>query len=169
MSQGNGGPRGGEALYRVEVRVKPEYSDSVGAAALSLLQELGLPGIREVRAFSIYEISGPLSSNQVQTAARDLLCDSVTQEFKVAGPPHAVNGMNHWRVEVWLKPSVTDVVGESVQSAVAELGLPQPKSVRCGAAYQISGRIIRAQLEKAVVRSLANPVIHTLSIMEALN
>lgn len=168
MSQQNGG-RGGAPRFRVEVRLKPEHSDVAGASALALLQELGLPGVREVRAFSIYEIEGPLTGNQIQTAARDLLCDSVTHEFRLANPSPALNGTNHWRVEIWLKPSVTDVVGESVREALAELGLPQPDSVRCAAAYQISGHMIRAQLEKAIIRSLANPVVHTLSISEALN
>jgi phosphoribosylformylglycinamidine (FGAM) synthase PurS component len=168
MSQQNGG-RNGTQRFRVEVRLRPEHSDVAGAGALALLQELGLPGVRGVRAYSIYEIEGPLTGNQIQTAARELLCDSVTHEFRIGSPPPAANGMSHWRVEVWLKPSVTDVVGASVREALVELGLPQPKSVRCATAYQISGRIIRAQLEKAIVRSLANPVVHTLSISEAMN
>ena len=73
------------------------------------------------------DISGPITANQVQQAAKDLLCDSVTQEHRVVTPmPPPLNGMNFWRVEVWLKPSVTDPVGETVRDVYRARGLLRP-------------------------------------------
>ena len=156
------------ALHLVEVHLRPEFPDAEGASALALLQGLGLTAAREVRVSRLYRLQGPLNASQAQQAARELLCDPVTEDYRLASPGTAVsNGMTHWRVEVWLKDSVTDPVGETVAAALAEMGLAKPSSVRVGTAYRIAGRCHRAQLERAVTRSLANPVIHAFTVAEA--
>lgn len=161
-------PKANGNTYHVEVRLRPEFTDAEGQAVLALLNGLGLGAARAVRLSRVYEIRGPLNSAHVQQAARELLCDAVTQEYQILGaPPAAMNGLSHWRVEVWLKRSVTDPVGETVAAAMAELGLPRPEAVRVGLAYRIAGKCGRHQLEKAVLRSLANPVIHRFNVSEA--
>ena len=72
----------------------------------------------------------------------------------------------HWRIEVWLKPTVTDPVGESVRRAVSDLGLPRPEIVRTGKAYRIVGKVHRAQIDKLLNKLLANPVIHRARVVE---
>ena len=152
----------------VEVRLKNEFADAEGAHAMALLREQGLAALREVRSGKLYELEGALTPNQAHQAARDLLCDPVTQEFRVVSPaPAPQNGMNFWRVEVWLKPGVTDPVGETVADAVAALGLPRPARARCGQLYRLSGRAMKPQVEKAVARCLANPLIHRVTVSEA--
>ena len=154
--------------HLIEVRLRPEFTDAEGAGALMLLQGSGLGSIKETRVCRLYEIKGPLSGNQVQQAAKDLLCDGVTQEFRVLSPSHTpLNGMNFWRVEVWLKPTVTDPVGETVRSAVAEMGLPRPDSVRCALVYRLVGRSTKPQIEMAFSKSLANLLIHRCVVSEA--
>ncbi len=165
-------PKGGRLApvntYLVEVRLKAEFADAEGAAALALLQGAGLPAAKEARVRRLYELRGPLNSGHAQQIARELLCDPVTHEFRLlTGPQTALNGMNHWRVEVWLKPGVTDPVGDTVRRAVAEMGLPEPASVRVGLAYHVAVKCGRAQVEKAAARALANPVIHRVSVTEA--
>lgn len=159
MSKGN--------AYTVEVKLRPDYLDAEGQSALALLQGLGLTAARDCRTSRLYELRGGLNSAHAQQIARDLLCDPVTQEFKLVTPAEAVlNGMSHWRVEVWLKGSVTDPVGETVREAAGEMGLPRPDVVRVGTAYHIAGKCGRNQLEKVVARGLANPVIHKVTITE---
>ena len=154
--------------HKIEVRLRAEFTDAEGASALALLQGTGLPAAKEVRTSRVFEIAGVLNAGQVQQLARELLCDPVTQQFELVGASAPVsNGMSHWRVEVWLKPSVTDPVGDTVRRAMTEMGLPEPSSVRVGTAYHIAGRCGRAQLEKAVSRTLSNPVIHRVSVAEA--
>jgi len=154
--------------HLIEVRLKPEYPDADGAAALSLLHGVGLNTAKECKVSRLYELHGPLNQAQLHQAARDLLADPVTQEFKVVQPATGpvLNGMNSWRIEVWLKPTVTDPVGDSVKAALADLGIPAPERVRCGTAYRLMGRCGRAQLEKAVSRALANPVVHNFTVTE---
>ncbi|OGR87155.1 MAG: hypothetical protein A3J74_08295 [Elusimicrobia bacterium RIFCSPHIGHO2_02_FULL_57_9] len=159
---------GNGSTYQIEIRLKSEFTDAEGTGALALLNGLGLNTARELRTSKIYEIRGPLNAGQIQLAAKELLCDCVTQEYRLLShAPQVLNGMNHWRGEGWLKPSVCDPVGESVAEAMAEMGLPAPEAVRVGSAYHITGKCHRNQLEKAVLRSLANPLIHQIKISEA--
>lgn len=160
------GKNGG--VHLVEVRLKAEYADAEGEAALQQLHGLGVTAAKELRTSRLYLLKGPLTVTHVQAAARDLLTDPVTQEFKILAPASAPvsNGMSHWRVEVWLKPTVSDPAGDTVREALAEMGLPEPSAVRVGTAYRIVGRVGRHQLEKAVLRSLANPVVHRVTIAE---
>ncbi|MFA6316824.1 MAG: phosphoribosylformylglycinamidine synthase subunit PurS [Elusimicrobiota bacterium] len=153
--------------YLVEVRLRPEFTDAAGAAALAQIQAAGFSAARQVRVSTVYEICGPLNQAHVQQAAKELLSDGVTHEFKVLNAPPVLDGMNHWRVEVWLKSTVTDSVGESVRRAIAELGLPEPEAVRCGSVYRILGRTTKNVLERTVRRTLANPIVHTFTVTEA--
>ena len=154
--------------YLVEVRLKPEYLDAEGGAALALLRAQGLTSIREVRVGRLYELKGPVTANHAQQAARDLLGDPVTHESRMVTPGAApLNGMNFWRVEVWLKTSVCDPVGETVREAFAEMGLPKPDGARCAMVYRLNGRSTKLQIEKAVAKSLANPLIHRVVVSEA--
>lgn len=157
------------STHLIEVRLRPEHTDAEGAAALLLLQGQGLSALKEARVSRLFEIKGPISANQVLQAAKDLLCDAVTQEHRVVSPSATppMNGMNAWRVEVWLKPTVTDPVGETVRDAIADMSLPRPDAVRCALVYRLSGRTTKVQLEKAVLKSLANPLIHRAVVTEA--
>lgn len=154
--------------HLVEIRLKPEYLDAEGAAALSLLRAQGLASIREVRVGRLYELKGALTANHAAQAGRDLLGDPVTHDYRLVTPSAApLNGMNFWRVEVWLKPTVTDPVGETVREAFAEMGLPTPESARCALVYRLNGRSTKLSIEKAVAKALANPLIHRVVVTEA--
>ncbi|MDD5304715.1 MAG: phosphoribosylformylglycinamidine synthase subunit PurS, partial [Elusimicrobia bacterium] len=114
-------------VHLIEVKLRTEFNDAEGAAAMALLREQGLSQLKEVRIGRIYEISGSLTANQAHQAGKDLLCDAVTQEFRlVPASPAPMNGMNFWRVEVWLKATVSDPVGATVVEAIVEGGLPRP-------------------------------------------
>jgi phosphoribosylformylglycinamidine (FGAM) synthase PurS component len=156
------------STHLVEIRLRPEHADAEGAAALALLAGQGLSSLKEARVARLYEIKGPISANQVLQATKDLLCDAVTQEHRVVTPaPAPMNGANFWRVEVWPKETVADPVGETVRDAIAEMSLPRPDSVRCALVYRLVGRTSKPALEKAVSRTLANPLIHRAVVSEA--
>ena len=92
----------------------------------------------------------------------------MTQEHRVVTPsPVQLNGMNFWRVEVWLKPTVCDAVGETVSAAIAEMGLPRPDAVRCALVYRLAGRSTKAQIEKAAPRSPPTPLTPRFLVSEA--
>lgn len=153
-------PHGAEApRYVVEVGVKPGNPDPAALALLAQLSSVGVAGVHEVRVLTLYELRGRMTAAQATQIARDLLADPVTQDFRLdrqaAAPLPA-----HWRLEVWLKPAMTDPVGESVRKGIKDLNLPEPSRVRTGTAYQLFGKIQKSQAERILDRLLANPVIH---------
>ncbi|MBI5243351.1 MAG: phosphoribosylformylglycinamidine synthase subunit PurS [Elusimicrobia bacterium] len=167
QSRGNG-KTAGAATYVVEVASKLGFNDAPGIALLGQMPSIGVCGAREVRVSSLYEITGRLSHSQMDILGRGLLCDPITQEFRLdlSASSSAFLIGPHWRVEVWFRPQVTDPVGESVCKAVADMGLPEPDGVRTGTAYQFVGRITQSQIEKVVAKLLANPVIHRTKVAQ---
>ncbi|HAH07330.1 MAG TPA: hypothetical protein DCM05_12555 [Elusimicrobia bacterium] len=158
----------GLLTHVVEVASKLGFNDAPGQALLGLLPSVGVCGAREVRVSSLYEISGKLSSSQIDQLGRNLLCDPITQEYRLdlSASSAAFLIGPHWRVEVWPKPQVTDPVGDSVRKAIKDMGLPEPETVRTGTAYQITGRINQNQVEKITAKLLSNQVIHRTKVSQ---
>ena len=164
----NGAHKSTLPAYVVEVAPKLGFGDPPGLTLFHQLSSVGVSGIREVRVGALYEIRGRLSPSQMHHLCRELLCDPITQDYRIDTSTASTAFLigPHWRVEVWLKPQVTDPVGETVRKAVADLGLPEPESVRAGTAYQLLGRIARPQADRIVRSLLANPVIHMTRISQ---
>lgn len=153
----------------VEVSARYGQPDASGASWLAQIGLLGVGGVKEVRVCALYAIEGSYSASQLHQLSRDLLSDPITQEYRLdrSTPSPAFLLGPHWRVEVWLKPTVTDAVGESVAKAVADLGLPAPERVRTGTAYRILGKVARAQVDRIAAELLSNPVIHQVTIEQS--
>ncbi len=168
----------------IEVRLKTEFADAPGLEVMRTLQGLGLKSIHGVSSSQLYDIRGSFTKDQINKAAVRLLCDPVTQEYKIIKGDSplflrkrgtvpgnvpmissvTVNSKFGWRVEVWLKSSVTDTVGESVGFAIEDIGLPKPNLVRYGLAYCVDCGCSKTALEKAVRKSIVNPLIQNCSI-----
>ena len=149
------------STHRVEVFSKPGFSDPAGSAILAQLPSLGISGVTDVKVGALYEFRGPISPNQMASIAKDLLADPITQDFALNGQrPQGVFWGPHWRIEVWLKPNVSDPVESSLIKAVGDLGLASPESARQGAVYKFWGRLHPVQAEKIATKLLANPVVH---------
>lgn len=153
-------PSDGTPRWVVEVSHKPGNPDPAGAALAAQIAALGISGVTEARVHALYELRGKLSASQATDIARQLLADPVTQDFRLDRAGASIPTGPHWRLEVWLKPAVTDPVGESVCKAIKDLGLPEPASARAGTAVLLFGRLQKAGAEKVLERLLANPVVH---------
>lgn len=147
----------------VEISQKPGNPDPAGAALVQQVAALGISGVVEARVNALYELRGKLSASQATDIARQLLADPVTQDFRIDRAGASIPTGPHWRLEVWLRPSVTDPVGESVCKAVRDLGLPEPAAARAGTAYLLFGRLQKSQADKVLEKLLANPVVHRTS------
>jgi phosphoribosylformylglycinamidine synthase len=150
---------------RVEVYGKPGFSDAAGAGIMAQLPTLGIQCVTEVKVGALYEIRGHYSLSQVIMIAKELLADPITQDFAVNSQrPAGTLWGPHWRIEVWLKPAVTDPVESSLRKALQDLGLSEPESARSGTVYKFWGRLYPSQAEKIALKLLANPVVHRYSV-----
>ncbi|MBI3291905.1 MAG: phosphoribosylformylglycinamidine synthase subunit PurS [Elusimicrobia bacterium] len=145
-------------VYRRGVR------DPLAASIRQELPELGMR-VRRVHTAQLYRLVGRLMDSEVKRIVRDLLVDPVIQEARwgrtgVSSP--SLNGRVRGAVslEVWLKPRVTDVVGESVLKGISDLGILTVETVRAGTGYLFEGLKGKAQVQQIAERLLVNPLIH---------
>jgi phosphoribosylformylglycinamidine (FGAM) synthase PurS component len=145
----------------VEVSNKAEFRDSEGYSTLNLLSSI-LPGKIELVNFSrLYKLEGDFSASDVEKISQNILCDAVTENFSL----HEVNKKGFYKVCVWLKPSASDVVGESVLEIAHRKGFKSLTSIRCGSGYFVKTKMSKQELEKLVKNTLVNPIINTFTIL----
>ncbi|HNT96823.1 MAG TPA: hypothetical protein PKK31_00980 [Elusimicrobiales bacterium] len=145
----------------IEIRTKPKYAASEDAALLARMRAAGLP-LTAASSARLYRIEADWRPDAYKKAAAELLADPLTDNWMVGGGK-APSGS--WRAEVWLKTSVTDVVGESVsESAAGFLGVKAPK-VRFGHAFYFKGAA-GPGAEKAAAKALSNPLIHSFKVVK---
>ncbi len=155
----------GSAVHRIEVTLKGEFVDPESQSTVTLLRSAGAGSVSRVKTSRIYELHGALTIAQVQRISRELLGDAVTQEFRLLpSPPPSSNGGPLWRVEIRLKPTMADPIGDTIREAIGEMGLPLPESVRVLSVFRVESKCGKPQIEAVIARSLANPVIHSFTV-----
>ena len=148
--------------YFVEVFHKNDYGHHKEKGIKNRLAAAGLDGVSAVKAYTIYQIDGPYTAAQAEKIAKDLLCDPVLETYKTAQSKPAGG---EYKVEVWIRDSSTDVVGESVKDAIFAMGFAKPESVRIARAFNVKGTFKEAALEKAVKKTFVNEMLNKFSII----
>lgn len=156
----------------IEIWTRDGYSGNEEAGLIDRLSRAGLD-VRDAKLSRLYNIDAAWPRGHFKRLLSGLLADPITEKGSLSGRP-GLDGF--YRVEVWLKRSATDVVGESVKEAVHDvLGLA-PRGVRFGRAYYLSapGRRkpaggaaadpYQARLRAVVARTLANEIVQTVTI-----
>lgn len=143
----------------IEVWTKDKYAHNEEAGLLARLKRAGLD-ITTVRLSRLYKIEAPWTKKDFDRLGAELLTDKITEHYSLSGRPGVKGG---WRVEVWLKNSATDVIGESVKEAVRDMLGRSPANVRFGRAYYADCRG-EAKLRAAVAKTLMNEVVNVCGI-----
>jgi len=144
----------------IEIWTKEKYAGSEEAGFAARMAQAGLK-VKAARLSRLYRVDGDLSRAEFDRLGRELLADPVSERYSLREGANGFKGA--WRVEVWLKDSVTDVVGDSVASAIADLTGRRPQRVRCGRAYYAAGPA-QAALRAAVVNTLVNQTVNKFAI-----
>ena len=146
----------------IEVFHKKNYGDKKITGIKTRLAAAGLKNIAEVVPSSIYKIEGDYSKADIETLAAKLFADPVleTAHIGIAKPE------GFFKVQVWIRDSSTDVIGESVKDVIAAMGKPRPKSARVANAFAIRGDFTKEQLEEAVKKTFVNEVVNKFVIEE---
>lgn len=143
----------------IEIRTKEKYAASEERGFAARMEHAGLK-LRSARLSRLYRVEADFTRADFGRLGAELLTDRITETYSLGRPRAGVKG---WRVEVWLKDSVTDVVGESVREAVADVLGRRPDSVRFGRAYYVSG-CTEKELAGAVRKTLVNETVNKFRI-----
>ena len=143
----------------IEVWTKDKFSANEEAGLISRLTHAGLD-LKEAKLSRLYRIEALWSKKDFKELASELLTDNITERSSLAGRP-GLNGF--YRVEVWLKNSATDVIGESVKEAIHDMLGRSPSNVRFGRAYYVSCSS-EARLKAVVSKTLVNETVNVFEL-----
>ena len=143
----------------IEVWTKDKYAHNEEAGLLARLKRAGLD-IKTARLSRLYKIEAPWTKKDFDRLGAELLTDNITEHYSLSKRP-GVKG--RWRVEVWLKNSATDVIGESVKEAVHDMLGRLPSAVRFGHAYY-AACASEEKLRAVVAKTLMNEVVNVCGI-----
>lgn len=140
----------------IEVFLKDEYSASENENLLRDLESAGCAFKKAVTS-RLYRVEGKLTAKETKFAAEELLADKITERYLTSGFRKAPSC--RIRAEIWLKPSVMDVVGESVKEAMEDMGLKKIKKVSCGKAVYAGPGPKSKAARNAFKAALCNPLV----------
>lgn len=144
----------------IEIWTKEKYAKNEEGAFIARLAHAGLK-VKAARLSRLYRLDADFSRETFSKIASELLTDQITEHCSLV--PGKAGLKNAYRVEVWLKDSVTDVVGESVKEAVADVTGKLPAAVRFGHAYYVDCAS-EPKLRTAVAKTLVNEVVNKFRI-----
>ncbi|PIU17658.1 MAG: hypothetical protein COT18_12875 [Elusimicrobia bacterium CG08_land_8_20_14_0_20_59_10] len=144
----------------IEIWTKKKYSANEETAFLGRLGRAGLKA-GAARLSRLYRVDSALGRAEVEKLASGLLADPITENYSLVPGKTGFGG--GWRVEVWLKDSVTDVVGESVKEAITGVLGKDPGAVRFGHAYYVACDSA-VKLKHAVSKTLVNEIVNKFGI-----
>jgi phosphoribosylformylglycinamidine (FGAM) synthase PurS component len=146
--------------YFIEIFYKNNYGDKKTAAIKNRLESAGLKNILQIIPSTIYKIESNYNKTHIENIAVEILSDPVLETYKIGiGKPKGF-----FKIQVWIRDSSTDVVGESVKDVIAAMGYERPDASRVCNAFAIKGNFTKAQLEAAVKKTFVNEVVNKFSI-----
>ncbi len=149
-------------LQRVEVRLRPQVSDSIGQkVARTITETLGL-AVASVAVRRVFTINGLDQAQLDRVAGEGILHDPVLQEAGLSAAPTDAD----WILEIMYRPGVTDNEGRTARDTLAlALGVTDRKSlaVYTGTQYHLRSEKGQAldeeDLERIARDLLANELI----------
>ncbi|HBA60978.1 MAG TPA: hypothetical protein DCZ92_09195 [Elusimicrobia bacterium] len=144
----------------IEIWTKEKYAGNEEASFIGRLAHAGLK-IEAARLSRLYRVDAEFTRDEFDKLGSSLLTDPITERYSLS--PGKTGLKDAYRVEVWLKESVTDVVGESVKEAITGVMGKAPGAVRFGRAYYVRCDS-EVKLKHAVTRTLVNAVVNKFKI-----
>jgi len=151
--------------WRIEISTKRCYADVEGNSVLSQIHDFGIASVDRVSSAIIYDIVAALDDHKAAVVARELLADSVLNDYTVKRmrdvtrriQPHEEFASGHV-IQISRKPGVMDPVEQSALKAITDLGF-EAKSVKTIRKYVLEGKLSEAELDTVARKILANEVI----------
>ncbi len=144
--------------WRIEVFYKPGIPDPPGFSALRALRQAGLEEVREVRTIRGTLLPEDLSREDAVRAASELLCDPVTEEFRILPPGAPLAPEEGVRLTVIRHPGVMDPVAHSTVLALRDMGIALERTATYRA-YLVHSPLAPEEIASRAGKVLANEVI----------
>jgi phosphoribosylformylglycinamidine synthase len=147
-------------LWEVEILPAAGETDYEGQRIVSSAVSQGISGLSAVQASRIFLLQGELTRDGADRAARLLLADAVTEQYRLhdlhSGPhSHAADDSV---ITVLFHPGVTDSVAENAVAALRRLDIPVTHAATCRR-YRLSGQLSPAMVAQLCRRVLSNEAI----------
>ena len=152
-----------EQTWRIEIWNRSGIVDAVGIGLCGDIVDLGVTGVEKAEFIRLYQFLGGLTAAEAERIAGQLLTDPITQAFRLLSTGQLAVGPGQWGIEVWLRPGVTDAVGETTLKGSRDLGVSDIASVITGRGYLLTGALTPESVELICRRLLANDVIERYS------
>ena len=150
--------------WRIEITTKKGYDDVEGNSVLSQIRDFGIMSVDNVASSVIYDIAADFNERQAALIARELLADSVLNDYSIRKmratrrlQPHEKFTEGHV-IRITRKPGVMDPVEQSAKKAIKDLGF-EAKSVKTIRKYFLRGKLNVAEIDTIARKTLANEVI----------
>ncbi|MBI5556978.1 MAG: phosphoribosylformylglycinamidine synthase [Deltaproteobacteria bacterium] len=155
-------------LARIQVGIKPCFTDSFGEKIKKKIQgDLKMP-VESVRTIKVFTVEADISQQELLAAASGPFSDPVTQDYSL-GPLSLDWKLDFdWMIEIGFRPGVTDNEGHtSAQALELLLGrkLSRDEAVYTSCQYLLSGKISQDEAETIARKGLANELIQRCTIM----
>ncbi len=148
-------------IWRVEIKDKEGIFDAAGEAVAKDIQDLGIRSVSRVSVEQVFLLEGQITASQVKKISEELLADPIVQDYVVfpKAMPAASQEKDTRIVEIAYNPGVMDPVEASTLKGIADLGIPNVKSIRTAKKYLLCGKLSDAQVATIVNRILSNKLI----------
>ena len=150
---------------RIEVGVKPGFSDPAGDALLRRIpSELLIKGAKTIRVLKTYTIDDELPENEMLLLGKELFADPITELFSINKPLFDSKKFS-CTIFVGFKPGVKDNAGDTSREAIEDLLARKIKGgVYTSKHYLISGRLNPKEIQRIARELLANELIERFEV-----
>ncbi|MFG0296447.1 MAG: phosphoribosylformylglycinamidine synthase subunit PurS, partial [Maioricimonas sp. JB045] len=145
-------------LWEVEIHPAAGERDQEGQRIVAEAQLLGTQTITSVSSARSYLVEGDLDESTAAGPVARLLGDTVVEDCRVNVLPATANGRDGLLLNVLYKPGVTDNVGETARSALADAGLQVERVATCRK-YWINADASATDVDRLCAKVLANDAI----------
>jgi phosphoribosylformylglycinamidine synthase II len=151
------------SVARIEVRPRPGTPDPQAQAVLAQARAV-LGEVSDAATARVYLIEAPLTGEQIDRVARELLADPIGQTAVIGAEDRG-----DWcTIEVHYQPGVMDPVAQSTREAIVEMFAgelgPDQVEVRTGFRYDLATDAPTETLRRFAAGTLANPVIQDIHL-----
>jgi len=140
----------------LEIWTKDKYAKNEEMNLINKFKATGF-NVGKIYLSRLYKIESDFSQKDYKKISEKLLRDKITEKASLKGRKFGSKKMH--KAEIWLKPTSTDVVGESVLKAIGDIGLKEPFSARFGHAFYFEGMTeskARLMIEKVLINEIIN-------------